>query len=194
MSNNNIKKNNKNIKNKIKEDTESKTYKYKTYVEPRFEEIKAWVRDGLIEEDIAKRLGIAYSTFREYKKKHSALSALLIRTKEIFDNQVVDALHKNTLGGIIELTVPMKIKKTFFNSLGKKEREEEEIVYVKTQEYIKPDTMAQIYWLNNRQKEKWKSHPIEETREKESESKLNELITSLDKHVKDATKGQCESE
>ena len=41
----------------------------------------------------------------------------------------------------------MKIKKTFFNKFGKKEREEEEIVYVKTQEYIRPDTMAQMYWL-----------------------------------------------
>lgn len=174
MSKNNIKKNNNiNNNNKI-------TRRYKEYVEPRYDDIKAWARDGVPEKEMAKRLGIAYSTFRDYKDHNSVLSALLKKSKEHFDNEVIDALHRNTLGGIIELTVPMKIKKTYFNELGKKEREEEEIVYVKTQEYVKPDTMAQIYWLNNRQSAKWKQKPNDDGEKAQSETEaLNQLCDAI---------------
>lgn len=47
--------------------------------------IEEWARDGLINEQIAKNLGVAYSTFREYKNKHSALSAALKKRKEVVD-------------------------------------------------------------------------------------------------------------
>ena len=51
----------------------ARTSKYKTHVAPRFEEIKDWVRNGAIDEEVAKKLGIAYSTFKEYKNKFSAI-------------------------------------------------------------------------------------------------------------------------
>ena len=53
--------------------TKKRLTKYDTHVEPRLIEIEGWARDGLIDEQIAKNLGIAYSTFREYKNKHPAL-------------------------------------------------------------------------------------------------------------------------
>ena len=62
--------------------------KYETDVEPRFIEIEAWKRDGLTDEQIAKNLGIAYSSFREYKNKYSAFSAVLKKGKEIADIEV----------------------------------------------------------------------------------------------------------
>lgn len=176
MSKDNIKKNNNINNNKT-------TRRYKQLVEPRLEEITSWARDGVTEAEMAERLGISYSSFKNYKNINLSFLSALKKSKEHYDNQVIEALHKNTLGGIVELKVPIKIKKTFFNEYGKKEREEEEIIYATTQEYIKPDTMAQIYWLNNRQAQKWKNKPISEEKE-DSEEKLDELITSLDNHVK----------
>lgn len=41
--------------------------KYETVVLPRLEEIEGMSREGVPEEQIAKVLGIAYSTFNEYK-------------------------------------------------------------------------------------------------------------------------------
>ena len=137
------------------------TKKYLELVEPRLDEIKAWARDGVSEEKIAERVGVAYSTFRDYRNKNSALSAALKKSKEHYDNEVVDSLHKNTLGGVITLKTPIKIKKTYFEN-GKKVREEEEIVIAEREEYVKPDTLAQMYWLNNRQASKWKAKPIED--------------------------------
>ena len=51
--------------------------KYETHVAPRFEEIKDWVRNGATDEEVAKRLGVAYSTLREYKTEFSAFSAVI---------------------------------------------------------------------------------------------------------------------
>ncbi len=134
---------------------EKKTKKYLENVEPRLEEIKALARDGFTEEEIAIKLNIAYSTFRDYKSKYSALSAAL-KCARVYDDEVVFALHKNTLGGIVDLKVPVKCKRRYYDDRGKLV-EEEYVVDAIKQEYIKPDTMAQMYWLNNRVPEKWKA-------------------------------------
>lgn len=73
--------------------------KYETHVAPRFEEIKDWVRNGATDEEVAKRLGVAYSTLREYKTEFSAFSAVLKETKDIVDAQVENALLQNALKG-----------------------------------------------------------------------------------------------
>lgn len=61
--------------------------------------VEGWAREGLTEEQISHNLGIAYSTFREYKNKHSALLAVLKKGKEVVDYEVENALLKNALGG-----------------------------------------------------------------------------------------------
>lgn len=75
--------------------------KYETHVAPRLEEIQDWVRNGATDEEIAKRLGIAYSTLREYKNEFSAFSAVLKGTKEFVDAQVENALLQSALKGNI---------------------------------------------------------------------------------------------
>ena len=136
---------------------ERETKRYLERVKPRLEEVKAWARDGVTEEEIAKLLNIAYSTLKEYKNKYSAFSAALKCARE-YDNEVVYALHKNTLGGVVQLLVPIKCKKRYYEN-GKLIREEEVIEMATKEEYFRPDTMAQMYWLNNRMSNKWKMRP-----------------------------------
>lgn len=137
------------------------TKKYNEMVAPRIEDIRAWARDGVTEEEMSKRLGIAYSTFKEYKKRYSAILDAIKKGKERYDNEVVDALHKNTLGGIVVLKKPIKLKKRFFEN-GRLVREEEVIEIAEEETYIRPDTLAQMYWLNNRVPSKWKAKPTED--------------------------------
>ena len=47
--------------------------KYDTHVKDKLILVEGWARDGLTEEQIARNLGISYSTFKDYKNKHSAL-------------------------------------------------------------------------------------------------------------------------
>ncbi|WP_233713458.1 hypothetical protein [Lederbergia citri] len=72
--------------------------KYETHVEPRLFEVECWVRKGLIDEQIANILGVAYSTFREYVKKFPALSAALKKGKDVVDYEVENALLKRAMG------------------------------------------------------------------------------------------------
>jgi len=75
--------------------------KYETHVAPRLEEIKDWVRNGATDDEIIIRLGIARSSFYEYKNKISDFSDALKETKEYVDAKVENALLQNALKGNI---------------------------------------------------------------------------------------------
>ncbi len=61
--------------------------------------IEGWAREGLTDEQISNNLGIALSTFYDYKDKHSEFSESLKKGKEIVDYEVENALLKNALNG-----------------------------------------------------------------------------------------------
>jgi hypothetical protein len=101
--------------------------------------IQGWARDGLIDEQIAKNMGVAYSTFKEWKKKYSAFSDSLKQGKEVVDRQVENALFKNAVGFMYE-------EETATNA--------GDVVTVK--KYSKPNITAQIFWLKNRKLKEWR--------------------------------------
>lgn len=126
--------------------------KWDTNVKDKLILVEGWARNGLTEQQISKNLGVAYSTFRIYKEKYSALSAVLKKGREVIDFEVEGALIKRALGyeyeeeikelvtdedtGIAELKVVKTIKKK-----------------------VAPDVTAQIFWLKNRKPEEWKNDP-----------------------------------
>lgn len=101
-------------------------------------QIEGWARDGLIDKQIAQNMGISYSTFREWKKKFSALSAVLKKSKDVVDRQVENALFKSAIGFEYE-------EETVTNA--------GDVVAVR--KYSKPNTTAQIFWLKNRKRKQW---------------------------------------
>lgn len=123
--------------------------KYDTHVKPKMIEIEGWARDGLIDEQIAKNLGVAYSTFRKYRDENVALSAALKRGKEVVDREVENALLKRALGYSYEETTKELVK----NPLTEEVRLEVTKVVTKQ---VSPDTTAQIFWLKNRKPNEWR--------------------------------------
>lgn len=156
--------------------------KYQEYILPNLDFIKSWVRDGMSEENISKKLNIAYSTFRVYKNKEPALSAALKKGKEMYDNEVVEALHRNTLGGVVEVKKAIKLREKTYEK-GKIVKETEVIKMVTEEIYVKPDTLAQIYWLNNRQPDRWKNKPEvkENETDKQNLSAVGAVLNALEK-------------
>lgn len=134
--------------------------KYESLVEPNLFLIECWARDGVIEEEIAKRLGIAYSTLRIYKGKFSALSAALKKGKEVSDYEVETSLYKKAMGYTVEVKKAFKVRNIEYEN-GKKVRETEEIQYATEEVHIPADTTAQIFWLKNRRPDKWRDKPLE---------------------------------
>lgn len=108
--------------------------------------IAAWTRDGLSEAQIAKNLGISYMTFRRAKKDPDfgeQISEALIQTKDVVDMEVENMLLKRARGYEYDEVT----------------EEYEMGVLVKrkvTHKMVVPDTSAQIFWLKNRQPDKWR--------------------------------------
>lgn len=61
--------------------------------------LEGWARDGLTDEQIAKNMGVSYSTLKDWKNKYSAILAALKKGKEVVDYEVENALLSSALGG-----------------------------------------------------------------------------------------------
>lgn len=132
--------------------------KYESHVLPRLEFVKAAARMGNSEEEISKQLGVSYSTFREYKKKHPELQAALSEGADDANGAVVNALHRRALGYTVKVRKVFKIKKPVIED-GRKIAEEEVLETGEEDVHVPADTKAIIFWLTNRIPELWKSSP-----------------------------------
>ena len=61
--------------------------------------VEGWARDGLTDVQIAKNIGVAMSTFCDWKKKHAEFSEALKRSKDVADYEVENALFKKAKMG-----------------------------------------------------------------------------------------------
>lgn len=117
--------------------------------------IKGWARAGLTDKEIAENMKIAYSTFRVWRDKNSALSAALKESKDIADFNVENSLYKRANGyEYTEVTKEIKMNPKTGNY--------ELMITKEVTKQIVPDTTAQIFWLKNRQPNKWREK-IEKT-------------------------------
>ena len=94
--------------------------KYQEWLEPEgLLKIEGWARDGLTDEQIAQNMGVAYSTFRTWRDKYSALSAVLKKNKDVADRQVENSLFERALGGTREVRKTFKVKEKYYDEHGK---------------------------------------------------------------------------
>jgi transposase-like protein len=143
--------------------------KYEEYVLPKLFLVESWARDGVIDADIARKLGISKDTFYKYKTQYVAFADALKKGKEVIDFEVENALLKRALGYEYE-EVKTYIQK---DDKGKETKRVE-----KTIKHFPADTTAQIFWLKNRKRKEWttmESEKLSMDREKlEIEKKKNE--------------------
>ena len=74
--------------------------KYKDWLTPEgLMILKGWARDGLIDEQIADKMGIAPSTLYRWKNEYKEISEALKEGKEVVDYQVENALLNKAISG-----------------------------------------------------------------------------------------------
>lgn len=134
--------------------------------------LEGWARDGLTDEQIAQKMGIAPRTYYEWRTKYPQFSQAIKKGKAPVDYEVENTLLKKALGYVMTVKKPMKLKSKKQLS-GKATIEEERIEYADEEIYIPPDTTAQIFWLKNRRPEKWRDRP------EASQNGSNEILQSL---------------
>lgn len=123
--------------------------------------VRAWARDGLTDEELAAKLGVARSTLSAWKIKFPAFAALLSQTKEIVDVEAENSLIKMVNGyGYTEQTA-IKVKTERYDpDTGKKTLTTEEVMVVDLQKWQPADVKAAIFFLKNRAGKRWKEKQI----------------------------------
>lgn len=116
-----------------------KSYYERLEIDDKLDLVEGWKRDGLTDEQIAKNLGVAYSTMRTWRDKYPAFSAAIKKGKEVSDYQLENALHKRATGYYYE-------EETVTN--------QGEIVTVRKYEHANPTSL--IFALKNRLPHKYR--------------------------------------
>lgn len=102
--------------------------------------IQGWARDGLSMDQIASNVGVARSTFFNWKSENQILSDALMINRQIADRQVENALFK--------------IAKGFHYTEDKIAPSGAKITDVKS--YQAPNVGAIKLWLSNRKPDTWR--------------------------------------
>lgn len=111
--------------------------------------LEGWARDGLTDEQIAHNIGITTTTLYDWKKKYPQFTDAIKRGKEVVDRIVENALLKSAMGYKYDEVV----KERIYNP----ETGESKMIEVKrTTKDVAPNVTALIFWLKNRQPEKWR--------------------------------------
>ena len=72
--------------------------KYETHVKPFFDKIEKMLNEGASEEQVAKALGVSYSSFNNYKNKFPELNELCTKPRTELIGELRSALVKKALG------------------------------------------------------------------------------------------------
>lgn len=123
--------------------------KYDKWITPKgIAQLSAWAMNGLIDEEIAKKIGITRCTLYEWKKRFPSISDALKNSKDVIDDQVEQALLKRATGYEVE---EIEESETYDPRAGT-------ITKHRTiTKHLTADTVAQIFWLKNRRPDKWRS-------------------------------------
>ena len=97
---------------------------------------------GATDEDLAGYFEVTVSTLNLWKKRHKEFSESLKKGKEIADATIAESLFHRAKGYTHE-------EEKIFCDKG-------DIVRAETMKHYPPDTTAGIFWLKNRQSNRWR--------------------------------------
>jgi len=122
--------------------------KYQSALE-KLEQIRDWAAEGLLDKEIAAKLGCSPWTLGGWKHEHPEIAKAIKEGRTQLDNTrtgpVEDALLKRAMG------YDYVIEKT---SVGDKGEKHETTTY-----HMPPDVTAIIFYLSNRMPDRWKRYP-----------------------------------
>ncbi len=114
--------------------------KYNTHVKPNLDKIKQMKTGGATERQIANALGIAYSSFNNYKKQHKELEEVLLDANAVIVTKVRGKLIDRASGFYVTEEKNSVQTNPDGTTTTKKET---------TQKYIAPDVGAIVLVLKN---------------------------------------------
>ncbi len=111
--------------------------------------LKSWARDGLTDEEIAKKMEISPSTFYEWQKKYSEISEAIKKGREPVNTILEDTAFERA-------TQWREVEEVAYERQYNMQSKKMEMVEVrKTKKTIPPDATLLIFLLKARMKEKY---------------------------------------
>lgn len=163
--------------------------KYEPTITPQ---LAKWMRrGGLTDEQIAEELGVAKSTFNLWREKHPEFSEALKGSRRFADSLVEDSLLKRALGYAVK-EVHIESERTVILAAdgegGIVERPAIVRKVKRIKKHVAPDVTAQIFWLKNRQPDKWREKQADEPADH------GEILERLVGSMMDAAKANVQPE
>ena len=118
-----------------------------------------YARQGMIDKEIAAKLGISERTYYDYQEKYPQFLQAIKKGKAPVDVEIENVLLKRARGyEYEEVTVEYKSGKSEANKSNKSKL----TLTRKIKKQVAPDTIALIFWLKNRRPELWRDrHDID---------------------------------
>lgn len=178
---------------------------YKKWLEPdNLTKLRSWARDGLTNEQIAKKIGIKRQTFQRWLSTYSDMSDALKKGKEIVDAEIEDSLISIMKKHTVTTTQYKMVKKDAFNLKAERSKfaniykldhpnatkEEvgiavaehvdvyEKIPISKTVTEVDPNASAIIFWLKNRRPDIYRDQIFQKLNEANARKTLAEAQLS----------------
>ncbi|MFD3267163.1 helix-turn-helix domain-containing protein [Lactobacillus johnsonii] len=178
---------------------------YKKWLEPdNLTKLRSWARDGLTNEQIAKKIGVKRQTFQRWLSTYSDMSDALKKGKEIVDAEIEDSLISIMKKHTITTTQYKMVKKDAFNLKAERSKfaniykldhpnatkEEvgiavaehvdvyEKIPISKTVTEVDPNASAIIFWLKNRRPDIYRDQTFQKLNEANARKTLAEAQLS----------------
>ncbi len=135
----------------------------RTLYNPKIHPILAkWMtRCGLTDEMVAQEFGVSRMTIHNWRKRHPEFAEAMIEGKELADAKVEDSLYRRALGYDYTETHEEYSEGEDGQIYGRKVK----VVH----KHVMPDVQAAIYWLTNRQPDRWKARQQLEVMGKDGE-------------------------
>ncbi len=111
---------------------------------------------GLTDAEMAAYFEVAESTFHLWKIEHPEFSESIKRGKVLSDADVADKLFERATGAEWHEEQAFKLKTVEFDLDTKVRVETERIEVISLKKAAPADTAAAIFWLKNRQPDKWR--------------------------------------
>ena len=139
--------------------------KYETHIVPFFPQISEWLTKGATERQVAEKLGIAYSTFNDYKVKYPELTELLEKSRRNLVADLRGTLIKKAMGfdytetKVVKehIEMPHELREALLSS-GFTREQIEQASLIRTEvmnKHATPDVAALNLALKNYDKDDW---------------------------------------
>lgn len=112
--------------------------------EEALEQVKEYAQQGLINKEIANKMGVNTATLYEWQNRFPDFADAIKKGKKVIDEQVENSLLKRAIGYQYE------------EETWGKNHDGDMVVVKKVLKSQAPDVTAQIFWLKNRNPKEWR--------------------------------------